>query len=92
MPYATRYPARYGAGLSVAGPDGVRHFDAPDALGDPENPVAASRIAEKARTLAIHGGFRSEEADALVAAALALNDEGTVARFAAALARPGRAA
>ncbi len=91
-PYAERYPARYGAGLAVAAAGSVQSYDAPDALGDPENPIPASKVAEKARTLAAHGGFAPEDADALVAAALDLSEGGPVARFASALARPGRAA
>jgi 2-methylcitrate dehydratase PrpD len=91
-PYTQRYPARYGAGLAVTTDGGTQSFDAPDALGDPENPIPASKVAEKARTLAVHGGFAPEDADALVAAALDLSDGGSVARFASTLARPGRAA
>lgn len=90
-PYTDRYPARYGAGLTVTSKDGVCEFDAPDALGDPENPIAASKVAEKARTLAAHGGFAAGDADALVAAALALSEGGPITRFASTLARPGRA-
>ena len=90
-PYAGRYPARYGAGLTVTRAGGTVSFDALDALGDPENPISAARVAEKARTLAVHGGFSAADADALVAAALALGEGGGVAQFASALARPGRA-
>lgn len=91
-PYTQRYPARYGAGLAVTTDGATQSFDAPDALGDPENPIPASKVAEKARTLAVHGGFAPEDADALVAAALDLSDGGPVARFASTLARTGRAA
>jgi 2-methylcitrate dehydratase PrpD len=91
-PYTTRYPARYGAGLTVTQAGGTVSFDAPDALGDPENPITAARVAEKARTLAVHGGFSAADADALVAAALALGEGASLAQFASALARPGRAA
>ncbi|MCR9129681.1 MAG: MmgE/PrpD family protein [Alphaproteobacteria bacterium] len=91
-PYSERYPARYGAGLAVTVNGGTQDFDAPDALGDPENPIPASKVAEKARTLSVHGGFAPEDADALVVAALDLSEGGPVARFASTLARPGRAA
>ncbi len=90
--YADRYPARYGAGLEITAGGTTTRYDAPDALGDPENPIPATRVAEKARRLCVHGGFSAGDADALVAAALGLSDGGPVARFAAALARPGRAA
>ena len=90
-PYTERYPARYGAALTITRGGEPKTFDAPDALGDPENPVPATRVAEKARMLCVHGGFSADDADALVAAALGLSDGGPLARFAAALARPGRA-
>jgi 2-methylcitrate dehydratase PrpD len=90
-PYTDRYPLRYGAGLTVTSMDGVSDFDAPDALGDPENPIPASKVAEKARTLAAHGGFSASDSDGLVAAALALSEGGPIARFTSALAKPGRA-
>ena len=91
-PYDDRYPARYGAGVTVRTRQGEKSYDASDALGDPENPIPAARVAEKARMLCLHGGFSAADADALVAAALGLSDGDPVSRFAAALARPGRPA
>jgi len=88
-PYASAYPARYGAGLSLTLTGGaVRMFDQPDALGDPENPLSLDQLAAKARRLAIHGGHDASGANDLVKAALALSDGGSLAAFSAALARP----
>ncbi|WBQ11281.1 MmgE/PrpD family protein [Hyphomonadaceae bacterium ML37] len=88
-PYASAYPARYGAGLSLTLTGGtVRMFDQPDALGDPENPLSLDQLAAKARRLALHGGLDASGADDLVKAALALSDGGSLAAFSAALARP----
>lgn len=86
-PYAARYPARYGAGLelTLAGGD-TRRFDAPDALGDPENPLKLEQLTGKARMLARSAGLSSEEADAMVRDTLALTDGAPVERFAASLA------
>ncbi|XBQ16657.1 MAG: MmgE/PrpD family protein [Oceanicaulis sp.] len=85
-PYAGRYPARYGAGLSLTLRDGsMREFDAPDALGDPENPLAEADIVKKAAMLAGAGGFSAAQAEALSAAALALAEGGPLDRFAAAM-------
>jgi 2-methylcitrate dehydratase PrpD len=91
-PYASAYPARYGAGISLTLTNGgVRTFDQPDALGDPENPLSPQQLAAKARRLAIHGGHDASAADDLVKAALALSDGGSLAAFSAALARPASA-
>ncbi|MEQ8403706.1 MAG: MmgE/PrpD family protein [Oceanicaulis sp.] len=88
-PYAGRYPARYGAGLEVsARGEAPRTFDAPDALGDPENPLALDQLTAKARKLAAHAGLSAEEAGALVRHALALSEGAPVDRFAASLAAP----
>ncbi|MGJ3231017.1 MAG: MmgE/PrpD family protein [Oceanicaulis sp.] len=87
-PYAARYPARYGAGLIVTtrGGEALSH-DAPDALGDPENPLALDQLTAKARKLAGHAGLGEAEIDALVQSALALGEGAPVERFAAALTR-----
>lgn len=88
-PYASAYPGRYGAGLSLTLTAGaVRIFDQPDALGDPENPLSCEQLAAKARRLAIHGGHDASAADDLVKAALALSNGGSLAAFSVALARP----
>lgn len=86
-PYAGRYPARYGAGLEIRMKDGRRRsYDAPDALGDPENPLALDQLTGKARALCDHAGLTPDQADTLVGAALALAEDGPVERFAASLA------
>jgi 2-methylcitrate dehydratase PrpD len=86
-PYAERYPARYGAGLELTLTSGeTRSFDAPDALGDPENPLALDQLTAKARGLAAHAGLDEAQARALVQSALALADDAPLDRFAASLA------
>ncbi|MFP4519691.1 MAG: MmgE/PrpD family protein [Oceanicaulis sp.] len=91
-PYQARYPARYGARLDVASPGGAaRTFDAPDALGDPENPLALEQLTAKARKLARYAGLGAEAAGALVSNALALSDGAPVERFASSLAVAGEA-
>jgi len=86
-PYVERYPARYGAGLELTLTSGeTRSFDAPDALGDPENPLALDQLTAKARGLAAHAGLDEAQARALVQSALALADDAPLERFAANLA------
>ena len=85
-PYAANYPARYGAALSIQLVNGrVLTFDAPDALGDPENPFTDAQIAGKASALLRHAGRSTKEANQLVVATLSLAENGTVADFASAL-------
>jgi 2-methylcitrate dehydratase PrpD len=49
-PYASAYPARYGAEVEVELADGTRRIARmPDALGDPENPLSGRRAREGAR-------------------------------------------
>jgi 2-methylcitrate dehydratase PrpD len=88
-PYAGRYPARYGARLEVTtASGGTCSFDAPDALGDPENPLKLEQLTGKARMLARSAGLSAEAADALVRDTLALSDGAPLDRFAASLAKP----
>lgn len=87
-PYASAYPARYGAGLALTLTDGTtRDIAAPDALGDPENPVDRNRLIGKARTLCAAGGLPGRDSEVLIAAALALAQGGRLADYATALER-----
>lgn len=73
-PYAGAYPARYGAEVAVTLRSGeVHRAAAPDAWGDPENPVSRDDVIAKARDLIAWGG-RGADADAIIAAALGLAD------------------
>jgi 2-methylcitrate dehydratase PrpD len=78
-PFASAYPAHFGASVTL--PDG-RSAAVADALGDPENPLSEERLIGKARMLCAHAGMR--DPDRLIAAALALEDRGVEA-FCAAL-------
>ena len=66
-PFETSYPQRYGAGIEL-----FRHGNliassqAPDALGDPENPLMPHQINEKSCVLMIYGGITSEKARRIV--------------------------
>lgn len=83
------YPQRYGARLRATLTDGgVVEAFAPDALGDPENPVDEARLVAKATALALAGGRDAAQAARLVEAALALRSAATLDAFAAALAEP----
>lgn len=59
-----QYPARFGASVSIAG----ETASAPDALGDPENPVGVDVLLGKANALFEAGGLTPEEAAGLIAA------------------------
>jgi 2-methylcitrate dehydratase PrpD len=76
-PYASAYPARYGAGVTVRLRDGRKlAAEAPDALGDPENPVTPEQVEAKARMLMAAAGV---DPDPLLAAAKALAGGGRIA-------------
>lgn len=85
-PFASAYPARYGAGITVKMADG-RQIDAAvgDALGDPENPLSEDRIIAKALDLMAAGGVAPEPAQRVVAAAMALPDGAPLSDLSAAL-------
>jgi 2-methylcitrate dehydratase PrpD len=71
--FTSAYPAHYGAAVTVTLADGSTLREAvPDALGDPENPLAEDAILGKARMLMESAGVT--RADAVIAAALALID------------------
>lgn len=73
------YPASWGTQLHVETTDG-RRFSAArrDAKGDPENPVNAAEMTAKARMVLADGGIGENRAEALIAAILALPDDGPV--------------
>jgi 2-methylcitrate dehydratase PrpD len=67
------YPLRFGAAVSLTLRDGtVLAESVPDALGDPENPLPEADLLAKARMLMIHAGSKPVQAEAAIAAALAL--------------------
>lgn len=80
--FASAYPARYGARVSVGLRDGSEHVgEAPDALGDPENPVSVDRLKEKALALCAAGGMSPLMADRLCHAALDMAEGGPLKSF-----------
>lgn len=80
--FADAYPARYGARVRVMTRDGVEHVgEAPDALGDPENPVSVERLTEKAMALCAAGGVSPLMAERLCQASLALGEGGSLKSF-----------
>jgi 2-methylcitrate dehydratase PrpD len=87
-PFVSAFPQRYGARVLVTAAG--RSFDAvvPAALGDPENPLEPAAVEAKARALLAAAGTPPPQVEALVAAALALSEGGSVAAMAAALPRP----
>ncbi|MEM9054220.1 MAG: MmgE/PrpD family protein [Pseudomonadota bacterium] len=64
-PYASAYPARFGGEVLANGVTAK----APDALGDPENPVSAQQIEDKAFMLMKAGGMEDDAATNLLALA-----------------------
>ncbi|MCX7684726.1 MAG: MmgE/PrpD family protein [Acetobacteraceae bacterium] len=71
--FTARYPAHFGAALTLRLADGaVLSAEVPDALGDPENPLPAGRVAEKAMALFAAAGLEDSHAAALRDAALSL--------------------
>lgn len=71
--FTARYPARFGARVTIVDASGAtRVFEAPDAWGDAENPMAAGDVVAKFRALARAGGASDDAARAIEAAALGL--------------------
>jgi 2-methylcitrate dehydratase PrpD len=84
--YTAAYPAHFAASLRIELEDGSSVTrDIPDALGDPENPLADAALGAKARDLLAAAGYPRGAADGAIAAALALAEGGTVAAFTRAL-------
>lgn len=80
------FPEHYGARIEAWTTDG-RHLEiaAPDALGDPGNPVPDERIVAKARELMGAGGLTAGRIDAVVEKTLALGRGGTLEQVTALL-------
>jgi 2-methylcitrate dehydratase PrpD len=71
--FTARYPAHFGASATLLLADGtVLTAEMPDALGDPENPLAPAQVADKAMALLASAGLDDSQAAALRDAALAL--------------------
>jgi len=70
--YDEAYPYHYGSGLVATLRDGETTFHTPDALGDPNNPVANDRLIEKVRMLCRYARLPSAATDDIIASALAL--------------------
>lgn len=76
-PFTTAYPQHYGAGVDVVLADGSKlSADVVDAWGDPEQPMSAAAIEDKARMLMTAAGLEAGRIDTLVAVSLALADGG----------------
>ncbi len=72
------FPAQYGARLVLQLADGGRRETAvADARGDPEDPMSEDEIVDKARHLMTAGGASHAGAADLIAACLALADDGS---------------
>jgi len=63
----------------------VIETEAPDALGDPENPLSEDRLADKARMLAVAGGRNEAAINRLIENTHALIKGGSLTGFAQAL-------
>jgi 2-methylcitrate dehydratase PrpD len=81
------FPAHYGAYVRVRLHNGeCREARCRDAFGDPECPMTEADVVAKAKSLAEWGGHPRDAAAALCAAALALAEDGSLERYASALA------
>lgn len=84
--FEAAYPRRYGSAVTISLADGrEKRFSAPDALGDPENPLSGDEIADKARMLMTEAGLSAQAMDKLVGGCLALPESADVNGFAASL-------
>ncbi len=76
-PFASAYPAHWGARVTVSLADGEsRSAAVTDAKGDPEAPLSDEEMVAKARMLMRSGGI--DEPDALIGAILAMADNAPV--------------
>jgi 2-methylcitrate dehydratase PrpD len=70
------YPARYGARVTLRLADGSQHTaEVSDALGDPERPMHADDLLDKARNLMRYGGMAEGRMQAVLDAACALQQQ-----------------
>jgi 2-methylcitrate dehydratase PrpD len=69
-PFVSAYPARFGARIDADGSIAT----APDALGDPENPVSAAKLEEKALSLMQSVGLDAREINVLIETAASAGD------------------
>ncbi|MCW5627976.1 MAG: MmgE/PrpD family protein [Rhodoferax sp.] len=70
------YPARYGARVTLRQADGRRHcVQVTDSLGDPERPMQAQDLLEKARNLLRYGGVAQARMQGVLDAACALQQQ-----------------
>ncbi|MEM8986933.1 MAG: MmgE/PrpD family protein [Pseudomonadota bacterium] len=78
-PYDSAYPDHYGAEVRAHLATGETvSAAAPDALGDPENPLSEAALEDKARALMAAGGMDAVGSDRLIAAALVLGEGGSL--------------
>ena len=78
--FSAAYPLRFGSAVTVTLADGAtRRAAVPDALGDPENPLAEAAILDKARRLMASADVAGERIEAVIAATLALAEGAAVA-------------
>ena len=81
-----RYPAHFSARARLVLEEGsVLEAIIADALGDPENPVAPKRIADKSDALFAWSGLAADHRDALASEIAGLSDTGTAANLRAIL-------
>ncbi|WP_370172812.1 MULTISPECIES: MmgE/PrpD family protein [Hyphomonas] len=75
-PYASAYPARYGAQVTIVFQDGSQvSAEAPDALGDPENPLTKAQIHQKAYALMDHSGVEQNQSQQIIDKAESLSSD-----------------
>ena len=80
--FEDRYPNHYGSGVDLRTRDGrMLSADVPDALGDPENPLAEEQVAAKALCLMAAAGVPGPAASTIADAALSLGSGTGLARF-----------
>ena len=78
-PIASAYPRRYGAEIVATLTDGsLRRVVVPNAKGDPENPMTAGEIEEKARTLMAAAKVAPPRIEAIISRTSALAAGGTL--------------
>lgn len=84
--FTAAYPRQFGSAVTTARADGsVQRATVPDALGDPENPLAESALQEKARALLASAGVDQRRIGTIIAATLALADGAPLRALEAAL-------